>query len=92
MLESVLVPSYSEIPEPSPTMPLYRSNNWTTGSEACACRRGGSNTGSSAMFAAEQRALATRLREVADREAAAAAGGETYKAVYRPTANAESNG
>lgn len=104
MLESVLVPTYSEVPEPSPRTPLsnYRTtdgdpltiNMEIPASSMCACRCGrlgpgfgsssSSSSGTSPLLVAEQRALAARLREVAEREAASANGAQGYKAVYQP--------
>lgn len=106
MLESVLVPTYSEIPEPSPRTPLsyYRTSNDPNdplfrldmldipSADTCACRcgrtAGSGSSERSPLFVAEQRALAQRLRDAAERETAHASGGQAYKALYRPAAEA----
>lgn len=102
MLESVLVPTYSEAPEPSPRTPLshYRTASDPNdplfqldmldipSADTCACRCGrtarSGTSERSPLFMAERRALAERLRDAAERDAVHAAGGQAYKALYRP--------
>lgn len=84
MLESVLVPTYSAVPEPSSLPMRHRSaSSPGSGIAECVCGRGGAAAiggSASPLFVAERRALAARLRDSAEREASR----RDYKAVYRP--------